>query len=262
LYEFDDVQPGSKYQITISARGFTDWTSSTFELQPGEHKTIIGSKLLLAAVHTTVDVLPSEEIAAQQLNAELKQRVLGVIPDFYTVYGPTAEPLTAKLKFKLAFRAMIDPVTIAGVALYSGIQQAADTPDYGQGAQGYGKRFGAAAADGATDITIGGAILPSLLHQDPRYFCQCSGTTKSRILHALSSPFVAKGDNGKSQPNYSSIGGSLASSAIANAYYPESNRGVGTTFQTFAIGTGERMAAALVKEFLLRKLTHNIAKTE
>jgi hypothetical protein len=216
----------------------------------------------LTAVHTTVDVLPPEEIAAQQLNAELKQRVLGIIPDFYSVYGPTAEPLTAKLKFKLAFRTMIDPVTIAGVALYSGIQQTADTPNYGQGAQGYGKRFGATVGDGATDIIIGGAMLPSLLHQDPRYFCQCSGTTKSRILHALSSPFVAKGDSGKSQPNYSSIGGSLASSAVANAYYPESNRGAGATFQTFAIGTGERMIAALVKEFLLRKLTRNIANAE
>lgn len=262
LYEFDDVYPGGEYQITIRAKGFTDWASSSFGLQPGERKIITGSTLRFAAIQTTIDVLPSEEIAAQQLNAELKQRVLGIIPDFYTVYGPNAEPLTPKLKFKLAFRTMIDPVTIAGVALYSGIQQAADTPDYGQGAQGYGKRVGAAAGDGATDILIGGAILPSLLHQDPRYFCQCTGTTKSRILHALSSPFVAKGDNGQSQPNYSSLGGSLASSAIANAYYPASNRGAGTTFQTFAIGTGERMAAALVKEFLLRKFTHNVAKME
>ena len=82
------------------------------------------------------------------------------------------------------------------------------------------------------------------------------------MLHALSYPFVARGDNGKSQPNYSSIGGSLASAAIGNAYYPESDRGVGPTFESFAIGTGERMAAALVREFLLRKLTRNISHPE
>ncbi len=262
LYEFDDVKPGGPYQITISANGFAGWSSPLFALQPAEYKIVTNSKLHLAAVQISINVFPPEVIAARQLNAELKQRVLGIIPDFYTVYGPNAEPLTTKLKFKLALRTMIDPVTINGVALYSGIQQAADTPDYGQGAQGYGKRLGATAADGATDIMIGGAILPSVLHQDPRYFCQCAGTTRSRILHALSYPFVAKGDNGKLQPNYSSIGGSLASSAISNAYYPASNRGAGSTFQNFAIGTGERMAAALVREFLLRKLTHNIANPE
>jgi len=261
-YEFHDLKPGGPYQITISAKGFVDWASPTFALERGEYKIITDSKLQLAAIQTTINVSPPEEIASQQLNAELKQRILGIFPDFYTVYGPSAVPLTAKLKFKLALRTIIDPVTIAGVALYSGFQQAADTPDYGEGAQGYGKRFGAVAADGATDIMIGGAILPWLLHQDPRYFCQCEGTTKSRVLHALSYPFVAKGDNGKSQPNYSSIGGSLAAAAIANAYYPESNRGVGPTFEGFAIDTGERMAAALVREFLLRKLTHNIAHPE
>ena len=259
LYEFHDVTPGGPYRITISAKGFVNWTSADFLLKPGEYKIEAGSKLSLAAVQTTINVSPPEEIAREQLNAELKQRVLGIIPDFYTVYGPNAEPLTAKLKFKLAFRTLIDPVTIAGVALYSGIQQAADTPDYGQGAQSYGKRVGAVAADGGTDILIGGAVLPSLLHQDPRYFCQCRGTTKSRALHALAYVAVARGDNGKSQPNYSSIGGSLASAAIENAYYPESNRGAGATFQSFAIGTGERIVAALVREFLLPKLTHHIS---
>jgi hypothetical protein len=262
LYEFDDLKPGGPYQITISADGFAGWSSPQFALQPGEHRIVTNSKLHLPVTQISINVFPPEVIAARQLNAELKQRVFGIIPDFYTVYGPNAEPLTPKLKFKLALRTMVDPVTIGGIALYSGIQHAADTPDYGQGAQGYGKRFGATAADGAVDIMIGGAILPSILHQDPRYFCQCAGTIRSRLLHALSYPFVAKGDNGKSQPNYSSIGGSLASSALSNAYYPESNRGAGSTFQNFGIGTGERMAAALVREFLLRKLTHNIAKPE
>ena len=142
--------------------------------------------------------------------------------------------------------------------MLAGINQAADTPNYVQGAKGYGERFGAAYADGFTDIMIGGAVLPSLLHQDPRYFYQGTGTTKSRILHALSTPFICKGDNGRWQPNYSSIGGDLASGAIANLYYPASNRGVRLVFGNALITTGGRMVNGLVQEFLLRKFTHNI----
>ena len=82
---------------------------------------------------------------------------------------------------------------------------------------------------------IGGAILPSLLHQDPRYFYQGTGTNKSRALHALSSPFICRGDNGHLQPNYSSIGGDLATASLANAYYPASNRGAGMVFGNFLI---------------------------
>jgi len=146
--------------------------------------------------------------------------------------------------------------------MLSGAQQAGDTPDYGQGAQGFAKRFGANTADAFTDIMIGGAILPSLLHQDPRYFFQGSGTTKSRIRHAVLNPVICKADNGKLQPNYSSLGGDLASSAIANAYYPESNRGAGLLFTNFAISTAERMAASLAQEFVLHKLTHRPSHTK
>jgi hypothetical protein len=103
---------------------------------------------------------------------------------------------------------------------------------------------------------IGGAILPSLLHQDPRYFYKGTGTTKSRIRYALMHPFVCKGDNGTWQPNYSTLGGDLASSAISNAYHPNSNRGAGLVFTNFAIATAERAAASLAQEFLLRKFTH------
>jgi hypothetical protein len=186
---------------------------------------------------------------------EEQQRVFGIIPNFYVVYDRDAEPLTAKLKFKLALRVSRDPVTIMGVAGFAGIQQAANIPNYVQGAKGYGERMGAGAADGFADIMIGGAILPSLLHQDPRYFYQGTGTKKSRTLHALSGPFVCRGDNGKLEPNYSSMGGDLAAASLANAYYPHSNRGVGLVFGNFLIGTGERIVASLAQEFLLGRFT-------
>src|SRR5258706_13175493 len=102
---------------------------------------------------------------------------------------------------------------------------------------------------------VGAAILPSLLHQDPRYFYQGTGTTRSRLRHAILSAFIAKGDNGNWQPNYSSLGGNLASAALSNLYFPKSNRGVGLVFSQFALGTGERIGANLAQEFLLAKLT-------
>ena len=102
---------------------------------------------------------------------------------------------------------------------------------------------------------VGGAILPSLLHQDPRYFYQGTGTTKSRVLHAVSSPFITRGDNGQRQPNYSTLGGDLTTAALANAYYPASNRGVGLFFGNFFIATGQRALANVAQEFILRRIT-------
>jgi hypothetical protein len=115
--------------------------------------------------------------------------------------------------------------------------------------------LGAISADGFSDIMIGGAILPSLLHQDPRYFYQGTGTTGSRIRHAMLSPFIARNDNGTWGPNYSSLGGDLASSALSNLYYPQSNRGPGLVFGNFAIGTAERIGASLAQEFLISRFT-------
>src|SRR5262249_4138716 len=145
-----------------------------------------------------------EQIATQQVTVAEKQRVFGVIPNFYVTYDQNPVPLTTRLKFRLAYKSYTDVVTPIGVAFMAGSYQAADGIDYGQGAQGYAKRFGAGMVDTATDEFIGGAILPSLLHQDPRYFYQGTGTKMSRTFHAISSPFVCEGDNGKTQPNYSS----------------------------------------------------------
>jgi hypothetical protein len=124
--------------------------------------------------------------------------------------------------------------------------------------KGYGQRFGAAYANEFTDIMIGGAILPSLLHQDPRYFYQGTGTKKSRALHAISAPFICKGDNGNRQFNYSSVGGDLASGALQNLYYPTSNRGPGLVISGFVIDTGGRIANALAQEFILHRLTRKV----
>ena len=255
FFKLTDLEPGTTYHLKISAKGFANWTSPDIVLRPGQCLILTDSKLRVAEEVTTVDVhYSSVEIATEQVKVEEQQRVFGFIPNFYAVYDQNPEPLTTKLKFNLALKVSTDPVTLAGVAGFAGIQQAANIPNYVQGAKGYGQRLGAGASDGFANIMIGGAILPSLLHQDPRYFYQGTGTNKSRALHALSSPFICRGDNGHLQPNYSSIGGDLATASLANAYYPASNRGAGMVFGNFLISTGERVFSSLAQEFILGRV--------
>jgi hypothetical protein len=196
-----------------------------------------------------------EQLAHQQATAELQQRVLGIIPNFYVVYDKHPVPLTTKLKYEIAFKAGTDVVSLAGDFVLAGINQAADTPNYHQGSLGYAQRFGAVFADAFSNIIIGGAVLPSLLHQDPRYFYQGEGSGKSRLMHALSSPFICRGDNGHSEFNASSIGGDLISASLTNIYYPPSNRGPGIVVSSALINTGGRVANAIVQEFILGKYT-------
>jgi Carboxypeptidase regulatory-like domain len=256
FFKLDHLNPGITYHVTVSARGFADWTSPEVILKPGQYMELTGIRLSIAAAVTTVKaVVSTEEIATEQERVEEQQRVLGFIPNFYVVYDHDAVPLTTKLKFRLAFKTMSDPITILGSALVAGVDQATDTYNYGQGWDAYAQRFGANYANGLTEIVIGGAILPSILHQDPRYFYQGTGTTKSRIRHALINPFICRGDNGRQQFNYSSLGGYLASGAIANAYYPASDRGVGLVFSTAGVEIGADMASSILQEFVLRKLT-------
>jgi hypothetical protein len=256
FFVFNDVKPGIPYHLTVSNTGFANWTSPAITLTPGQYLELTDVKLKIAVAVTTVAVVPdSKELATEQVQVEEQQRVLGFIPNFYVVYDKNAAPLTPKLKFQLALHTSIDPVTFAGSAFISAIDQAADTPSYQQGWKGYGQRFGANYANGLTDIMIGGAVLPSLLHQDPRYFYQGTGTNRSRARHALLSSFICKGDNGKWQPNFSSLGGYLASGAIANTYYPEKDRGPGLVFGTFGVDVAANMANGIIQEFILRKLT-------
>jgi hypothetical protein len=259
FFDFDNVTAGVPYHVTVNAQGFAAWRSDTLVVAPGQFSVLANIKLRLQGETASVVVTASrQEIATAQLKLEEQQRVLGFIPNFYTTYDHDAVPLTAKLKFELALKVSVDPVTFAATGFLAGLNQADGYPNYVQGMKGYGQRFGAVYANDFTDIMVGGAILPSILHQDPRYFYQGTGTTKSRLLHALSSPIICKGDNGRWQPNVSSLGGYLASGAIANAYYPQSNRGVGLMFNLFAVDLSANIANGVLQEFVLRRLTPSV----
>ena len=255
-FAFHDVTPGIGYQIAVTAEGFEEWNSS-ITVEPGQEKTLTDVTLHILAVRRAVTVTySSQEVAAQQLKAEEQQRVLGFIPNLYVTYEPHPEPLTTEMKFRLAYKDLTHPVFFARVALWAGVQQARDNPsEWQQGAKGYGKRLGGGFADAVTGSLISNAILPSVLHQDPRYFYQGTGTKWSRARHAILSPFVCKGDNGATQPNYSQWGGSLIGYSISTAYYPSSNRTAGHVFENFGIDMGLHVASSLAQEFILGKFT-------
>jgi Carboxypeptidase regulatory-like domain len=255
-FAFHEARSGISYQITVTAEGFAEWSSSV-TVEPGQDKALTDIKLRILAVQRAVTVrYSSKEVAAQQLKAEEQQRVLGFIPNMYVVYEPHPEPLTARMKFHMAYKDLTHPVFFARTAAWAGVQQARNNPDeWQQGAEGYSKRLGAGFVDGVTGSLISNAILPSLLHQDPRYFYQGTGTKKSRALHAMLAPFVCKGDNGAWQPNYSQWGGSLIGYSISTAYYPGSAGTAGHVFQTFGIDMGLHVVGSLAQEFILGKFT-------
>jgi hypothetical protein len=259
-FSFANVAPGS-FQLTITADGFATQTFSG-TLHSGEFKFVPPIALAVAANVTEVRVVvPRAEIAEEQIKIQEKQRVLGVIPNFYVSYIPDAAPLDAKQKFELASKLTVDPVTIGLTGAVAGVQQEQNNfRGFGQGAEGYGKRFGASYADIVTSTFIGSAMLPSLLKQDPRYFYKGTGSTRSRILHAMANAVICKGDNGHWQPNYSGILGSLAAGAIANLYYPNNSRnGAALTFEIAATDIGTTAVSGLLQEFVMRKLTPHLS---
>jgi hypothetical protein len=258
-FNFTNVSPGP-FQLTVSSNGFATQTISGI-LAVGQSYEAQAIVLPMSSAISEVTVTAStEQIAQEQVIQEEKQRVLGVIPNFYVAYAPNAAPLNSRQKFGLAWKSSIDPITILASAAFAGIEQARNSfSGYGQGAQGYAKRFGANYADTFIGGMIGGAILPSLLKQDPRYFYKGTGTIRSRALYAIATTVVCKGDNGRWQPNYSGIIGGLAAGGISNLYYPASNRdGATLTFENALTGIAGGAVQNLLQEFVIRRFTPKV----
>lgn len=258
-FDFSEVPPGA-FKLTLSSSGFKAQVISGV-LHGGQSYEAKAVVLPISPTTSVVRVTAStQEIALAQLHEEEKQRVLGIIPNFYVAYAPNAAPLTSKDKFNLAWKTSIDPITFLSAGFFAGIEQANNTfAGYGQGAQGYAKRYGANFADDFIDTMIGGAILPSLLKQDPRYFYKGTGTVRSRVLYAIASSVICKGDDGHWQPDYSGIIGGLAAGGISNLYYPASDQnGASVTFENAGIGIAGSAVQNLFQEFVVRKLTHKV----
>jgi Carboxypeptidase regulatory-like domain len=252
--------PAGTIQFTVVSPGLETFVSKQIVLQAGERYLVPRIVLPVDPASTVVEVrVTQKEVAQEQMKEAEQQRVLGVIPNFYSSYIWNAAPLSPKQKFELAFRSKLDPVAFVSSGVTAGIEQRANRfPGYGQDAQSYAKRYGAAYATGALGRLIGSALLPSLLHQDPRYFYRGSGSIPSRTLYALSAALICRGDNGRPQPNYSNVLGDLAAGGISNLYHPAGDRGVTLTIDNALIAIAANAASNVVREFLLRGLTPRV----
>ncbi len=190
------------------------------------------------------------EKAEEQLKQQEHQRVAGVMATFNTTSNRDALPLSPGQKFRLFFRSSTDPWPFLLAGVVSGIGQANDSyPEWGQGAQGYAKRYGAAYSDAFIGNFFGNAVLPVVLHEDPRYFQKGTGSRAGRFLWAAASTFWCKRDNGKWGPNYANVGGNMIGAAIARAYYPDSERDLPSTLSDGITVSVEGIVGAEVIEF-------------
>ncbi len=258
-FSFLELGPG-RFKLTVTATGFEQFASAEIVLYPGEKLIVPEFRLPPAPTTTNVRVSVTQiEIATEQLQAQEQQRVLGIFPNFYSSYIWDAAPLSSGQKYQLAARSLVDPFSFVGTGIFAAAEQWQNTfPDYGQGAQGYAKRYGAAYADEALSRMIGSAILPSLLHQDPRYFYRGTGSRKTRALYAISQAVICRGDNGKMQPNYSYVLGSFAAGGLSNLYHPAADRGAALTIGNGFLNVGAHAIDNLAREFLFRKLTPKV----
>jgi hypothetical protein len=261
VFLFPGVAPGN-YKITIGSSGFAVWTAANVAVGPGDNPPWLSPVLQVAAVSSSVNVtLPPREVAVEQLKAEEKQRLLGVFPAFFVSYEPNAAPLTAAQKFQLGWKTITDPVVLVDTGIQVGIQQWRNTyPEFGQGTEGYAKRFGAQYAQRVSNIVIGHVVMQSIFHQDPRYFYKGTGSVGSRALYAIGTAFVRKGDNGHWQPDYSDVLGGLAAGEISTLYYPSSSRPGRRLVDDVMLGFAGRAASNLLHEFVLRKVTTHVPK--
>ena len=258
-FAFNNLTPGT-YRVEIDAPGVEPVVSGEFSLAPGEAMELPLATNRLARKNTTVNVVAtSNQVAQAQVQEEVHQRILGFLPNYSTSYIWDAAPMTAKLKYKLAFRSIFDPMTLVIAAAVAGAEQWHNTfPGYGQEAGGYGKRLGATFADTAINRTLTYAVFPSLFHQDPRYFYRGSGSFRTRLLYAIESAVICRGDNGQMEPNYSKIVGSFTAAGLSNLYRAPQDRTAGITLRNGLVIIGSGAAVNIFREFFSRKLTPKV----
>lgn len=257
-FTFSKLLPGFCV-VLVQAKGFAIFTSGTLVVTAQQTLEMPPIALEVGSTSTDVEVRPTEVIAAEQIKQEEKQRVLGIIPNFYISYTWNAAPMTTKQKYSMAAREEFDWTSFVGAGFAAGLEQANNSfAGYGQGAAGYGKRYAAAFGNGLFTNFFSHAVYPSIFHQDPRYYYQGSGTIKSRALHAASFAILVRNDKGQDVPNYSFLLAAMTAGALSNLYYPHADRGANLVFTNAAIGIAGRAAGTILREFLLKPFTTNV----
>lgn len=258
-FTFAGLPPGT-FRLTVTGQGMGTYLSPEIKLHAGDFRIVSQVVLPIAATTTNVTVMGDpEELAEQQVQIAVQQRVLGVFPNFYTTYDWNAPPLGPKQKFQLAFKDVTDPMSLLGAGIIAGYEQGYNIfPGYGQGVQGYAKRYGAAYANHVSGKMIGSVLLPALFHQDPRYFYHGSGSVPARFLYAIAAAFITRGDNGHWEPNYSHVLGNFAAGGVSNLYYPSSSRGFKLVIATGLLETAGNAGTNIAREFFLRGLSPKV----
>lgn len=262
-FAFPGLPPGV-YKVTVAAPGMRTSTATQTALRAGEFRIMSPVTLSVAPVTSSVTVNGSkEELGEEQVRIAVQQRIGGVIPNYYSTYDWNAPPMLAKQKFQLGIRSILDPVSFLSVAGVAGAEQYKNVfPDYGGGIEGYGKRYGAALANHVSGTLLGRAVYPSIFHQDPRYFYKGKGSIGSRALYAMSAAVIARGDDGRWQPNYSRVLGHISAAAISNLYYPASDRGGSLVVFNGLASIGADAVGNLIREFVLKRITSHVPAGE
>lgn len=259
-YSLDGLATGN-YVLRVDTQGFLP-ALYPIRLPEQEGIAVVDVSLRLQSATYSVTVTASqEEIAEAQIQLQEQQRLVGIFPNFFVSYEWEAARLSSKQKFRLAFKNASDPGNLLLVGTTAGVQQAMNAfPGYGQGAAGYSRRFGADLGNLVIGTFMGGAVLPSLFHQDPRYFYRGTGTINSRFWYAATRAVVTRNDNGRNQPNWSGMLGDMSAGAISNLYYAREDRsGARLTIFNGLLGIGGDAMNGIFQEFVLRRLTTHTA---
>jgi len=194
----------------------------------------------------------SEDQKTQEETGLSKDRLFWTLPNFLTVDNAyQIPPLTPAQKFKAVARGTFDPVEFAYIAFVAGISQAENSePGYNQGWVGYGRRYGAAFGDNTIENFFVGAIVPSIIHQDPRYYQLGHGTFFHRTVYAVGRMFITRSDSGNKQFNFSEIvGAGIAAGISTYTYHPRSDQNVGNAASVWGTQIGWDCVSTVVKEF-------------
>ena len=253
-FTIPNLVPGV-YSFVVAAAGFGSFESVPFALHPGEDRHLETVTLSIPAGHADAYVtLNRKDIAAAEVHAAEQQRIAG-FPDFYTSFVWNAAPLDSRQKLSLGLHATTDRMAFVTAGLVAGGEQINNTfPDFGGGVAGFGKRYGAAYADGFSGKFLGGALLPAFFRQDPRYFYMGPhGTLRQRVRHAVASAFLARGDQGQTELNYSHILGNASAGALSTLYHPAADSAAHLALRNALLGTAGEAGVNVVRELFLKR---------
>jgi hypothetical protein len=181
---------------------------------------------------------------------EQSRKILGIVPQYNVTSLKTALPLTPSEKFHLFVKSSFTPFEFAAVGFQAGLSQASDQfPQYGQGAEGYGKRYGAAFADQISSGFFSNYAYPVIFREDPRYFRSGEGSIAHRTVYSITHELIGQRDGGRTTFSFSNVLGAFTSGAISNVYYPSNERSFGDTMSRSAIALAYGAAGNLASEF-------------